>query len=60
MVKVSLKTGANAAADMTKIADNVYALTAYSGLNPNNYFLSSPLIKIDASNIKILDAFVGT
>ena len=45
---------------MTKIADNVYALTAYSGLNPNNYFLSSPLIKIDASNIKILDAFVGT
>ena len=62
MVNVcTLMTGANAAADMTKIADNVYALTAsYSGLDPNNYFLSSPMIKIDETNIKILDAFVGT
>ena len=61
MVNVcTLMTGANAAADMTKIADNVYALTAISSLNPNNYFLSSPMIKIDETNIKILDAFVGT
>lgn len=61
MVNVyTLMTGANAAADMTKIADNVYALTAYRDLNPNNYFLSSPMIKIDETNIKILDAFVGT
>ena len=61
MVNYHLKTGPNAAADMTKIADNVYALTAsYSSLDPNTYFLSSPLIKIDAYNIKILDAFVGT
>ena len=61
MVNVcTLMTGANAAADMTKIADNVYALTAKEYLDPNNYFLSSPMIKIDETNIKILDAFVGT
>lgn len=61
MVNVcTLTTGANAAADMTKIADNVYALTAKEYLDPNNYFLSSPMIKIDETNIKILDAFVGT
>lgn len=62
MVNVyTLSANLNAAADMTKIADNVYALTAsYSGLDPNTYFLSSPMIKIDETNIKILDAFVGT